>query len=383
MKSASGIVSQKGPILRTKVFFWIGKITAGLASTTREIFKGKSTRRPPLLVIEAGIIGWTSLFYSELYDSARDYLAPGRVIISTIDRSKNYSKQSLKFLLQERPTHFCFDPRTGSQKFLPAIFQTMALTFLISFLQISPIVILTDASVRLWRYQVFLLTAKSGIIVTFLDPKEMGNLIPHERIIGPMFMPISISTLNKLQPKAFSILESQDFESFIHFVGSLYPLRRQFLLEVNHYLSHLSSNREIVIDEKSEKISNHDYWTKLKSFKAVVTTTRQNTNPDYTQDRLDINQMVFRISESLAAGQLVFAEKVPGMEKYFIAGEDFVECNDSEDAATKIIHYFKNQSEAYKIAIKGHSKYAGFINDLVFWKTIDSVLHSKLFIKEQ
>ncbi len=368
-------------VIKTRCFMWVGKILINVTLIVGMLLHKNSSRVLPVLMIEAGNIGWTSVFYSELQRSATDYIDPDRVITSKIDRSKNYLAQSVKNLRQYKPTHFCFDTRTGSQEFLPAIFQTIFLTIVLTFLRVIPIVILTDASVRQWRYQVFLLTAKSGVIVTFLDPEQMGSLIPHKRIIGPMFMPISIATLTEIEEKSRLRRNPQDTQPIVYFLGSLYSKRVIFFEEIQSKLLAIRSRVVIKTESKSHEIVPNSYWEKLTNVETVITTTFQQQDPNYIQDLLDIDQLVFRVSEALAAECILFCSVAPGMEKFFTAGKDFIAYTGITDAVEKIEFYANNPNLAQEIAKHGHETYRELIEKRYFWKSIDTFLEKPLGIK--
>jgi hypothetical protein len=265
---------------------------------------------------------------------------------------------------------------------LPALFQTAILTIVLSFLRVTPVVILTDASVRQWRYQVFLLTAKSGVIITFLDPNKMGSLIPHKRILGPMFMPISTATLLEIDEKINSVRNSRDVQPSVFFLGSLYSKRVIFFEKLQSLLQANKSNVIIKTESKSNEIDPGLYWDKLVSVESVVTTTFQQQDPNYIQDLLEIDQLVFRISETLAAECVLFSSVAPGMEKFFIPGKDFIAYSDTEDAAEKIAFYAQNPSLAHEIAKHGHETYRKLIEGRSFWKHVDIFLEKPLGIQK-
>ena len=378
--SKSGIKHSKLVVIKTWCLMLVGKILINTTSILRTPLLTNHLNTQPILMIEAGNIGWTSVFYTELYRSACDFIQPERVIRSKIDRSRSYLSQSLRNLVNNKPTHFCYDPRTGSQKLLPALFQTAILTIVLAFLRVTPVVILTDASVRQWRYQVFLLTAKSGVIITFLDPNKMGSLIPHKRILGPMFMPISIATLLEIDEKINSVRNSRGVQPSVFFLGSLYSKRVIFFEKLQSLLQANKSNVIIKTESKSNEIDPGLYWDKLVSVESVVTTTFQQEDPNYIQDLLEIDQLVFRISETLAAECVLFSSVAPSMEKFFIPGKDFIAYSDTEDAAEKIAFYAQNPSLAREIAKHGHETYRKLIEGRSFWKHVDIFLEKPLGI---
>ncbi len=365
-------------IIRTKIFMYIGKALVFFAVVVGRLLYRKPLNQNVLLMIEAGKIGWTSVFYTELLRSAGDYLGPDQVVTSSIDRTKNYLAQSVRNIAKSRPTHFFYDPRTSSQNRSVAIFQTIVLTFTLTYFRITPIVILTDASVRQWRYQVFILTARDGVIVTFVDPKEMGDLFPHNRIVGPMFMPISIATLQNLAERRESSRLLAGDRNIVYFLGSLYSKRVDFFEKLQLCLSTIGSKVSIKTQSKSDDILPSGYWEKLLGADSIITTTFQQPEPKFIQDILGINQLVFRVSEALAAKSLLFSSSVIGMERYFKPGIDFVLYQDAEEAAKKIDFYFTNKDLAIKILEQGHRTYRELIVNKEFWKRIDLYLKKPL-----
>ena len=145
----------------------------------------KGAPRETKVLIEAGSPAWQAVFHQELRDSLIDYLSCENVACTSINKDKGYLWQAIKTLRREKPTHYCYDPRTGSQSFYRSQIDVLILAFCLGLWSITPIVILTDASVRMWRYQAFLLTGLSGVVITFIDSQSMGSLFPHKRIIGP------------------------------------------------------------------------------------------------------------------------------------------------------------------------------------------------------
>ena len=367
-------------MLKTRLFMQLGKIISVVFAAIGSLFSSKRLKESTYLMIEAGHIGWTSVFYTELRSSAGDYVGQEKVVKSSINRTKSYLAQSIVNLIKARPTHFLYDPRTGSQQAFTAMAQAFVLSIVLSFLRVTPIVILTDASVRQWRYQVFLITARQGVVITFLEPTEMGGLIPHNRIIGPMFMPISISTLTHLENMRKSMNTKMDSCNNVHFLGSLYSKRIVFFEALQAELRANGSKATVKIQGKSDEIGPYAYWEKMVQSDSVITTTFQEQDLSYVQDLLEIDQMVFRVSESLAAGCLLFSSIAPGMEKFFKPDMDFIAYQSVVDLADKIDYYTQDIQAAGRIANHGHATYRELILVGEFWKQIDSYLEKPLII---
>lgn len=364
-------------IIRTWLSMCLG-IAIGKSGKLLGVFN--SRKRPvqkTKVLIEVGNNGWKAVFFEELRDSLSDYLSHEKVACSSIDRDKNYLRQALFALGRERPTHYCFDPRTGPQNSFRSLINTSILMFCLGFWNITPIVILADASVRLWRYQAFLLTGSSGVVITFLDTQSMGALFPHKRIIGPSFMPISLKRLASLDHQNEVVCQDNFGFTKVYFLGSLYSERKTFLNNLESELIARGSKVQLIIEEKSSDISSENYWKNITSHNCLITTTFQYHSSNYPTDRVYIDQMVFRISETLAAGKLLFCSNVPGMNKYFLEDDHFVSYRSSSEAASKIQYYSEHPTEAHKIALNGRKRYRELVEESTFWADIDKILTSK------
>jgi hypothetical protein len=361
-------------MLTAGIFFsHIGRLLSYLNNAD---FKNKETK----VLIEAGIVGWDSVFYSEFKDSLKDYINPDFVKVSQIDRSEHYLRQVVRNLNFEKPTHFCIDPRTGAQKKFQALFESLVLSVLFGYFKIVPIVILTDASIRTWRFQSIVLTAGRGVIVTFLNAKSMGRLFPHKRVIGPIFMPVSQERLRFLehQNKEFSKNKNESFNQSVFFLGSLYPKRAEFFESVNSELNKMGSKVQILVESKSSKVSVEEYWKRIVECQFLISTGFQQESSDYKMDRPDLSQLVFRVSEALSAGKFLFSTSFVGVEMYFVEDVHFVSFRNFQEAAQKIEFYSKNPMLAKQIAISGRKRMQDLTSDFEFWKTVDRFLQIKI-----
>jgi hypothetical protein len=248
--------------------------SSGRASINRK-------RLSSTLLIEAGAVGWTSVFYSELFETAREYISDEAVYASKIDRSKMYVKQAISNLNRTQATHYVYDPRTGSQNPFLGLVQTLVIAFYLGLKDVTPIFMLTDGSVRQWRYQAFILTAKSGVIVTFLNPKEMPEFFPHERVIGPMIMPVSKRTFQVMLPKSKTKSPEKIDCTKVYFLGSLYQRRLTFFKDANQELLKRGCKSQLLFEEKTSTITSDNYWQSLTKYDCLVTTTFQAVNPKY------------------------------------------------------------------------------------------------------
>ena len=133
----------------------------------------------------------------------------------------------------------------------------------------------------------------------------------------------------------------------------------------------MGSSAKIYIKEKSEQdLTADSYWEELGSGQICITTTFQYVYGYLTADRTYINQMVFRITEALIAGNLLFLSDCPGIEKYFRKDLDYVAFSSAKDLAFKIEYYSQNIKAADIIKESGHSRVTQLILSKTFWNEI-------------
>jgi hypothetical protein len=352
--------SELFPFLSGSFLVTIGIVLSSCASPV-----ARNRKNPKKIGIEAGVIGWESVFLNETYAALEEFVGRSvQVLPIVINREKSYSRQILPKLIRKKFSHFVFDVRTGSQSKLPGIAQSYLVLIICTLSGTTPLVILTDGSNRWHRYQASILTAKKGQIITFLEPDLMQPLFPHPRVVGPQIMPISSSTIDKYSSMA--AISDDDFRQLL-FYGSVYPRRSDFLQSLRNYLDRTDSGITLEVVAKSRNEPNV-YWNQLAAQRVVITTTFQQYDGVTIFDRQDINQLVFRVSEGLAMGCLVFSMHVPGIEKHFKPGSHFVEFSTSEDLGNKLIYYSKNLQEANAIANDGHKIMRAYSKEGVFWK---------------
>jgi hypothetical protein len=91
--------------------------------------KLKRKKNDTKIVIEAGTVGWDLIDINEIYFSAVDYLGNDRVHKNIIQKDVNYLKQIIININKNKPTHYLYDPRTGSQNFAIGIFQSLIILY--------------------------------------------------------------------------------------------------------------------------------------------------------------------------------------------------------------------------------------------------------------
>lgn len=323
------------------------------------------------LCIEAGVRGWESIEFKELYQSACEYLQPENVDKLIIHSDIDYLKQVELALASKRITHYLYDPRTGSQGFWLGLWQSLMVAIYLQKYNVVPIVLLTDLSVRTWRSQSAVVSAQRGLVICFMSVKFVGQIFPHRRLLGPCVMPFSVQTKEMLDALIWRRPEKSPAKAL--FVGSLYEPRTAQLEEVRSSLA----RRGLLLEIKGRKIGSarfpdSEYWQSICFSDIVVTTSDQMTQKG--TDWIDIPHLVYRYMEVLASGALLVAQDVPSVRRYFTPGEHFISFDSSSNAAAIIFYYLTNTAERIKIAKQGKARADALIAARSFWILVDSAL---------
>lgn len=338
-------------------------------------FSARTLKRPAhqslIIGIEAGTNGWKSIYFEELSTSAKEYFGDNQVFRIEIVKGVNRIEQLRDSLDENKITHLIYDPRTNNTSAPQALVEALRINIICYLRGIKLRATLTDPSLTLWRLQSAIATKNLGRIFTPMDVSNLGFLRLGMKIDGPFIMPISKKTLTLVKNQNNKmVLQSSNFEG-IKFRGTLYPTRLKFYEDVNTQLNYLNSKISIDAKSKSELgVSSEAYWLGLAENRICITTTFQYVYGKYHTSRSDINQMVFRISESLAAKNLLFVEKFPGSDKYFTPGKHFVEFSNPNDLAEKLIYFSENLEEAEMILCSGHEKISEIILNSTFWREL-------------
>lgn len=327
--------------------------------------------RKSILCLESGVKGWELIEYKELINSAIEYLDRESIIKIEIDKSKDYVSQIKEAIKANRPTHYVYDARTGSQNWFKGLLQSFRISILFQLNGIVPICILTDLPVRTWRTQCGVVSAKRGLVVSLMSPKDIHSIFPHKRIIGPLNMPFSKKTASILQNLINN--KSKVKRPNIIFTGSLYEPRTSTLNSINSELKKKGLEIEMKGRELgTTKFTDEDYWSRLVDASIVITTSSQiSTNEtDWTH----LPHLIYRYIEVPASGTLLIAPSVPSIERFFKPNEHFV-CFDSiQEAADKIEYYINNNDARNEIIKNGYEKAHSLINSNLYWVSIDIAL---------
>lgn len=323
------------------------------------------------LCIEAGPRGWESIEFKELYQSACEYLPPENVHRLIVRPGKDYLRQIADIVRAKPITHYLYDPRTGDQGVWLSLWQSLRVAILLQKQGVVPIVVLTDLSIRSWRTQAAVVSARRGLVICFMSPRLIGPIFPHRRLLGPSLMPLSVQTAQKLN--GLMAQRQKNVPSTAIFVGSLYEPRTTKLEQIRSGLG----VRGVVFDVKGRvpgtaRVPDLEYWSTLCYADIVVTTADQviQKGADWTH----IPQLVYRYLEVLASGALLVAQDVPSVRRYFTPGVHFVSFDSPDEAIEVITHYLNNEAERLLIARQGSERAGALITARSFWVQIDSAL---------
>lgn len=327
-------------------------------------FPSKRRRNPTKLLIEAGEVGWRSIEFKELFQSAGEYLGIQNV-------EKIYPSSRRRQL--QMVTHWFYDPRTGdSGRYWPVIFRAMYLGLFCAWRGITPIAYVTDMSVRRWRHAAFFCTAGAGLVVALMEAASVPkSMILHRRIVGPMPLAISKHLYNQIHGE--TDLNWSSRATLLSFVGSIYEPRTTFLREVDQLLSEIGCS----IDIKSrqfggERMTDDLYWSVLKRSKFTITTTEQIA--DAKLDFGHLRQLVYRYTEALLCGCCLLAQDVPGGLKLYRPWEHYVPVESPQDVLSIIKEYDDREADFEAIALAGRERAKMISESSMFWMTIDYAL---------
>jgi len=349
----------------TRIVLAIGRFTRFFTPTAG------NTGEPGKLAIESGAKGWELIEYQEIHRSACEYFGNDSVAKVVVDDRRRYLRELRKSLRLDKPTHYFYDPRTGCQGRWRSLWQSLAVALILQWNGIIPIAWLTDLPVRRWRRQCFIVTAHSGVTVTLMSAERMRGLFPHHRLTGPSIMAVSAQRLEHL--RSLRAIRPQASDARAVFSGSLYEPRSTILNEIGVGVRKRGRQLEILARPLSgARVTNEEYWARLVQSDIVVTTADQIVGPGI--DDLGMPHLIFRYSEALAAGALLIAPTVPGIERYFIPGTHFVSFGSPDDAAEKICFYLNNEDARLEICRAGSARFASLVHLNSYWVTIDCAL---------
>ena len=352
--------------------FWIMRLLVIPFDLYRQIFTRRhSENLSTMLCIEAGVRGWNLLEYKDLYASACEYLGNTHVHKIIINKDENYLTQVKRVLDNIRPTHYFYDARTGSQKWSIGLWQAFKISFLLFKRGIIPICFLTDFSVRIWRAQCAVVTAKTGIVIYHMSPRIVHPIFPHSRQVAPTLLCISEAKMKLLNELTKKHIKTKPATAV--FIGSLYEPRTTILREIKEGLAAKGFN--LVIkgrDLGTSRFSDFEYYSTIINAALVITTAEQAIQRGV--DWAWLPHLVGRIFEVTACGTLLVAQEIPGIQRFLTPGKHFVSYTSPADAIDVICYYLVNEVERNKIAQRGRARIQALVSARTYWTNIDVAL---------
>lgn len=336
----------------------------------RQIFS-RQERTSSRLCIEAGVMGWKSIEFKELYQCACEYLSAEQVVQLAVDKETSYLRQVRAALDEKRPTHYVYDPRTGDPRWHVGLWQSLRIALMCEARGIVPIALLADFSHRVFRMQAAIATAHRGVVISFLSSRRGGPIFPHRRILAPSLMPLSQATLNMLDEMRAVRPPQQPTKAM--FLGSLYEPRTTILREISERLE----ARGLTLEIKGRvaggpRIPDSEYWGGLAHSGIIVTTSDQIDLA--INDWKWIHHMTYRYLEAIVSGSLLIAPEVPGVRRYFEPGRHFAPFTSPAQAADVIEYYLRNDTERRELAERGRKRAYELVSARSFWMCIDAAL---------
>lgn len=323
------------------------------------------------IAIEAGERGWESIEFKEQYQSACEYVGTEWVIRLVVKPELDYVKQVAALLRANSITHYLYDPRTGSQQWGQALWQSFCVATLLLRYRVIPIVLLTDLAVRRWRAQAALVSVWQGLVITFMSARVVSPIFPHKRLLGPSLMPFSRQTGDMLTEFIRSRRPNRVPRAI--FTGSLYEPRTSILGAIEEGVKAQGGSFEClgrIIG--TARVTDQEYWLRLVNADIVFTTSVQ-MHQDGT-DWTHIPHFLYRYLEVLASGSLLIAEDVPAVRRFFTPGIHFVSYENVEDGIDKIMKYLSDAELRNKISQEGKKQAQALLNARAFWMMIDGAL---------
>lgn len=342
-------------------------ISRALVCLTATLARGLDRRESSVICIESGVVGFTLIDVSELERSAIERYGSANVARSTVTDRRRYLRNARRSIDACSPKYYWVDPRSGSQQPVRAILQSLGLAVLLAWRRVTPVVWLTDAPHRRWRLQAEILTAGSGLILTLHPPKGFGVRFTHERVHGPLAMPMSQATMDRLAQAPG--IETEGPPTAV-FVGSLYEPRTSTIERVREALNRQGYVLEVhARAAEGPRIPDEEYWRRLSSAAVVYTTAAHAVERE--ADLVETPHLIYRYTEALAAGAPLVAPLVPGAEHLLEAGVHYADYGSEEEAVATIIRLLDDSSARQRLRDAGRRRIEQVNREQGVWQIIE------------
>jgi len=331
----------------------------------------RRNRGATLVVVEAGEAGWAEPAPGliEIEESAVEYLGENSVRRFSVRRhSKSYLLDVFRVLKRHRPSHYFYDSRTGSQNPFWGSVQAVAIAVYLAFFDVVPITILTNFPARRWRRQVSGVTARRGLVLLLIPPSAARGKLPHDRLLGPIFMPFSKKRMAEIRgvPKPVTALGNAN----LTFIGSVYEPRKSVIEDVKHEFDKNGLNFLVYArDAASPKIDRETYWDVLRQSPFLFTTADH-----IVKAGADVGcppHMVYRYTEALIAESCLVA---PDLGSALVAFEHFIPFTDAETLRETMAEFLEQPEKAESIRRRGAEFIQSRVDNQRWWREIDEAL---------
>jgi hypothetical protein len=358
------------------LFHWMSRILVTMLATLVYPIARMTQPQPSVhskprhLLIGAGTQGWQLIEYQEISASASEYLGASNVSRVAFSATRPMLREFGETLREVRPSHYYFDPRSGSQRPLKSVWEAVVIGFHLERYGVEPICVITDFAYRRWRLQSAIVSARSGVVTSLMSPSVIGKLFPHKRIIGPMPFPLSVATLRALQQRKKRSEERwRTLRDRVVFIGMLHEPRKSVIEAIKSGLA----QREILMEvfgraPDGSRMSEDDYWGILLNARLVVSTSSQ--MGENGTDFSDRNHFIYRFIETTAAGTALAIGPVEGSEHLLEPDSDYIAFSSAEEAVEKISSAWHERGALEKISRRGASRSKDLIESHRYWTLV-------------
>jgi hypothetical protein len=302
----------------------------------------------------------------ELYNTIEEFIG-SKIKRLEINKNNDLITDLISYLKKNEITHLVFDVRilinrNGVKGKFKALKDCYVLGYLCKKYKVVPICGITDLVQPGQQMFAELITLYCGIIVSwgsvgFHEVKK----IKHNRLIGPLFLPISNKTINNFR----DVYMNENIEYDISSIGSNYEPRKSFFTNLE---KELKSNSITFYFNLNKNLTYIDYLGHYsKSLIGINTSWIGITHP---------NRMHFthRNFEIIFSGSVLFSQSCYGLNLYLKDGVDYISYLDVYDLIKKIKYYLINKDELQNIAISGKNKVLKYLENNFVWEQINYTL---------
>lgn len=303
----------------------------------------------------------------ELFNTLEEYIGAKRLSSFEVKSQNDLISELNLFFQNHKVTHIIFDVRVfinthGYYGKFKALRDCFYFSLLCKKYGIVPICGITDIIQPGQQMFAELVTYYDGIIVGWGSVGFHEIRLPkHSRVIGPLFLPISLKTSILFNP----IYQRKHIEFKISSVGSNYEPRKSFFDQLEYNLKNLSISFYINLKKDLSYIDYLSIYS--KSLIGINTSWIGLTHPEKMH-------FTHRNFEILFAGAALFSQKCFGLDIYLRDGVDYVSYNDVFDLTEKIKYYLANENELNHIAKSGRSRVLELLESNFVWNQINYTL---------